>query len=329
MCVWCVDILKPNDGRRRRRRRKESAEKTARDAMSMGFAIVMVLVALTKRLTCEIHANSARFGFLYQMHTGIATLLFILFIISYLCSSHHRQLSSLSSSSPFNHLRWQNYFANVVTLRLLIKRFHLSQMVFLMSFPFLVRFFLHLSFVDADDTDVWFLLRLLLSSSFFRRWMAIESLYDNIFSVKSDVWSFGILMHEIVTLGSTPYPGIAAADVMRKVSDHVQFIPFIWKSANFSPTQAPNTRNRNVKYKRRINGIWMERRKSATFQFVAIRNGTVRKSKCETMSLFYNDKTMLALIRYVFVYLSPSLPPLSPGAYFIRFCFKFAYFIEL
>uniref|UniRef100_A0A182HN13 receptor protein-tyrosine kinase n=1 Tax=Anopheles arabiensis TaxID=7173 RepID=A0A182HN13_ANOAR len=51
------------------------------------------------------------------------------------------------------------------------------------------------------------------------RWMATESLYDNIFTVKSDIWSFGILMWEIVTLGSTPYPGIAAADVMRKVRD--------------------------------------------------------------------------------------------------------------
>ncbi|XP_017468159.1 PREDICTED: tyrosine kinase receptor Cad96Ca-like [Rhagoletis zephyria] len=51
------------------------------------------------------------------------------------------------------------------------------------------------------------------------RWMAIESLYDNIFSIKSDIWSFGILMWEIVTLGSTPYPGISAADVMRKVRD--------------------------------------------------------------------------------------------------------------
>ncbi|TMW50031.1 hypothetical protein DOY81_004897 [Sarcophaga bullata] len=51
------------------------------------------------------------------------------------------------------------------------------------------------------------------------RWMAIESLYDNIFSVKSDIWSFGILMWEIVTLGSTPYPGISASEVMRKVRD--------------------------------------------------------------------------------------------------------------
>lgn len=51
------------------------------------------------------------------------------------------------------------------------------------------------------------------------RWMAPESLYDNIFSVKSDVWSFGVLIWEIVTLGSTPYPGLAAAEVMRKVRD--------------------------------------------------------------------------------------------------------------
>ncbi|XP_054738114.1 tyrosine kinase receptor Cad96Ca isoform X1 [Anastrepha obliqua] len=51
------------------------------------------------------------------------------------------------------------------------------------------------------------------------RWMAVESLYDNIFSIKSDIWSFGVLMWEIVTLGSTPYPGISAADVMRKVRD--------------------------------------------------------------------------------------------------------------
>ena len=50
------------------------------------------------------------------------------------------------------------------------------------------------------------------------RWMAPESLYDNIFSVKSDIWSFGVLVWEIVTLGSTPYPGLAAAEVFSNLT---------------------------------------------------------------------------------------------------------------
>ena len=51
------------------------------------------------------------------------------------------------------------------------------------------------------------------------RWMAPESLFDNIFTTKTDVWSFGILLWEIVTLGSTPYPGMPATEVMRKIKE--------------------------------------------------------------------------------------------------------------
>ncbi|CAB0031199.1 unnamed protein product [Trichogramma brassicae] len=51
------------------------------------------------------------------------------------------------------------------------------------------------------------------------RWMAPESLWDNIFSVKSDIWSFGVLIWEIVTLGSTPYPGLAAQELMKRVRE--------------------------------------------------------------------------------------------------------------
>lgn len=47
--------------------------------------------------------------------------------------------------------------------------------------------------------------------------MAPESLKDSIWTTKSDVWSFGVLFWEIVTLGSTPYDEMEAKEVMRRV----------------------------------------------------------------------------------------------------------------
>lgn len=42
------------------------------------------------------------------------------------------------------------------------------------------------------------------------KWLAIESISDQIFSTYSDVWAFGIVMWELFSLAKVPYPGMNA-----------------------------------------------------------------------------------------------------------------------
>ncbi|CAF2808048.1 unnamed protein product [Rotaria sp. Silwood2] len=49
------------------------------------------------------------------------------------------------------------------------------------------------------------------------KWTAPEAALYNRFTTKSDVWSYGILLTELVTFGRTPYPGMTNAEVLRQV----------------------------------------------------------------------------------------------------------------
>lgn len=51
------------------------------------------------------------------------------------------------------------------------------------------------------------------------KWMAPEALVENKFTTKSDVFSLGILMWEIVTLGATPYEYLTSTEVYKKVTN--------------------------------------------------------------------------------------------------------------
>jgi fyn-related kinase len=50
------------------------------------------------------------------------------------------------------------------------------------------------------------------------KWTAPEAAIFNKFSIKSDVWSFGIVLTEIITHGRTPYPSMSNQEVLQQVS---------------------------------------------------------------------------------------------------------------
>ncbi|XP_015209023.2 tyrosine-protein kinase Lyn isoform X2 [Lepisosteus oculatus] len=49
------------------------------------------------------------------------------------------------------------------------------------------------------------------------KWTAPEAINYGSFTIKSDMWSFGILLYEIITYGKIPYPGMSNSDVMTSI----------------------------------------------------------------------------------------------------------------
>uniref|UniRef100_A0A182IWT4 receptor protein-tyrosine kinase n=1 Tax=Anopheles atroparvus TaxID=41427 RepID=A0A182IWT4_ANOAO len=47
------------------------------------------------------------------------------------------------------------------------------------------------------------------------KWLALESMTHQVYTSQSDVWSYGILLYEVCTLGGSPYPAIATGKLLR------------------------------------------------------------------------------------------------------------------
>ena len=59
---------------------------------------------------------------------------------------------------------------------------------------------------------------------FFTKWTAPEAYFYNAFTTKSDIWSFGVVLYEIITYGYTPYPGMTDAQVMKQLQEDYRML---------------------------------------------------------------------------------------------------------
>lgn len=51
------------------------------------------------------------------------------------------------------------------------------------------------------------------------RWLSLEAMRDHLYSAKSDVWAFGVVLWEIGTLGGFPYPTVSNHELLTYLVD--------------------------------------------------------------------------------------------------------------
>ncbi|KAM9792715.1 KIT proto-oncogene, receptor tyrosine kinase b [Neosynchiropus ocellatus] len=65
------------------------------------------------------------------------------------------------------------------------------------------------------------------------KWMSPESIFDCVYTFESDVWSYGILLWEIFSLGNSPYPGMQVGSAFYRMIQEGQRM----SRPQFAPTE--------------------------------------------------------------------------------------------